>query len=45
MHTFKNIYDKMTYKHKMFIILLLCSFVGSLIFVQNNYSFYKEPIA
>lgn len=45
MHTFKNIYGKMTFKHKIFIILLLCSFVGSLIFVHNNYSFYEEPIA
>ncbi|TQR14711.1 YibE/F family protein [Psychrobacillus soli] len=39
-----SIYKKMNSKHKIFLIILLCCFIGSVIFVFNNHSFYDQPI-
>jgi uncharacterized membrane protein len=40
-----NLLKKLTYKQiVMYVILALC-FVASVIFVNNNYSFYERPIA
>lgn len=40
-----SIYKKMSSKDKVIIVILLCCFIGSVIFVFNNYSFYEKPIA
>ena len=45
MNYVRSLYKKMTYKHKIFYTILICCFIGSVIFVHNNYSFYKHPIA
>ncbi|WP_114353569.1 YibE/F family protein [Saliterribacillus persicus] len=34
----------MTFKHILFYALILFSFVASLVFVHNNYSYYERPI-
>lgn len=36
---------KMSFKYKIFFTVLLCCFIGSVIFVFNNHSFYERPIA
>ena len=36
---------KMNKKKKLFFIVVLLSFIGSIVFVHNNYSFYEKPIA
>ncbi|MDI7742027.1 YibE/F family protein [Lysinibacillus fusiformis] len=45
MKSIKNLYQEMTFRHKLFYIILAFCFIGSLIFVHNNYSFYNSPIA
>lgn len=40
-----SIYKKMSSKDKAIIAIVLCCFIGSVIFVFNNYSFYDKPIA
>ncbi|MFJ8065676.1 YibE/F family protein [Psychrobacillus sp. NPDC096426] len=40
-----SIYKKMSSKHKIFLTILLCCFIGSVIFVFNNHSLYERPIA
>ena len=45
MNSIKNTYQKMTFRHKMLTIILALCFIGSLIFVHHNYSFYGTPIA
>lgn len=39
-----SIYKKMNSKHKIFVIILLCCFIGSVLFVFNNHSFYDQAI-
>lgn len=34
----------MTLQHKLFYIILLLSFLASIVFVYNNYGFYERPI-
>lgn len=45
MNFVRSLYKKMTYKHKIFYTILVCCFIGSVIFVHNNYAFYESPIA
>jgi len=40
-----NVLKSLLLEHKIFFILLACVFIGSLIFVHHNYSFYNSPIA
>ena len=40
-----SIYKKMSSKDKVIIAILLSCFIGSVIFIFNNYSFYEKPIA
>lgn len=40
-----SFYKKMTFKQKIFYIVLLLCFGASIIFVNNNYSFYENTIA
>lgn len=35
----------MTFKYKLFYILVFLCFIASIVFVYNNYSFYERPIA
>lgn len=44
MNSVGSIY-KMSFKHKIFFIILLCCFIGSIIFVFNNHSLYERPLA
>ncbi len=44
MNSFPSIY-KMSFKHKIFLTILLCCFIGSIIFVFNNHSLYERPLA
>ncbi len=45
MNLVESIYKKMSSKTKIFIAILLCCFIGTVIFVFNNHSFYDRPIA
>ncbi|WP_416655805.1 YibE/F family protein [Bacillus amyloliquefaciens] len=40
-----NIRNSMTYKKKLFYVMTALCFIGSLIFVNHNASFYERPIA
>ncbi|OIK19606.1 YibE/F family protein [Bacillus amyloliquefaciens] len=40
-----NIRNSMTYKKKLFYVITALCFIGSLIFVNHNASFYERPIA
>lgn len=44
MNSVGSIY-KMSFKHKIFFTILLCCFIGSIIFVFNNHSLYERPLA
>lgn len=45
MNFVRSLYKKMSLRHKIFFTVLLCCFIGSVIFVFNNHSFYERPIA
>ena len=45
MYFFRSIFKKVSFKQKIFITVLLCCFIGSVIFVFNNHSFYERPLA
>lgn len=45
MNAMINFYKQITFKHKVFFIIILCCFVGSIIFVHHNFSFYEDMIA
>ncbi|WP_424163554.1 YibE/F family protein [Bacillus amyloliquefaciens] len=40
-----NIWKSITYKKKLFYVMTALCFIGSLIFVNHNASFYERPIA
>lgn len=45
MNNLVNLFKKITYKQFFFYIILLLSFVFSIVFVHHNFSFYDRPIA
>lgn len=45
MKSLSSLYRKMSYKTRIFFVILLFSFVGSVLFVYNNHSLYERPIA
>ena len=44
MNSVRSIYE-VRFKHKIFFAVLLCCFIGSVIFVFNNHSLYERPLA
>lgn len=45
MNSVSGLYKKLTFKQKIFYAILLCCFIGSIIFVYNNHFLYERPIA
>lgn len=40
-----RLYQKTTWKQRIFTIVLICCVISSIVFVHHNYSFYKNTIA
>lgn len=45
MNSILAFFRKMSFKHRVFYIVVFLCFVGSLVFVYNNHALYERPIA
>lgn len=45
MQSLQTLYQKTSWQQRLFTLLLIVLFIGSLVFVHHNYAFYKSTIA